>query len=158
MRELLALFPILLPLYFLPRPAATFSCLGASGSAVDWFIAIKYPGSNVPPGNFYSVVDSTAPGAWFNKRCSCISHRLSPSCIFSFAILRSHLVSAYQFPIRLPNWRPSYRYGEAAVCCGWQQRHQRAVHPRHVQRRSTGPISRLASVCPRQRGSSCQSN
>ena len=52
----------------LPPPAAAFSCLDASGAPVDWFAAVKYPGSNVNPGNFYTAVFSTNPGAWANRR------------------------------------------------------------------------------------------
>ena len=70
MRAGLVLLPPALLLLLLPR-AAPFTCLDASGAPLDWFMAIKYPASNVAPGNFYTLLHSSAPGAWVNRRCAC---------------------------------------------------------------------------------------
>ena len=67
MRADISLLPLALLLLLLPL-AAPFTCLDAAGTPLDWFIAIKYPASNVPPGNFYAVVYSSSPSAWVNRR------------------------------------------------------------------------------------------
>ena len=68
------LFPLLLALLF-PTPSVPFTCLDASGSPVDWFVAIKYPAANVPPGNYYTITYATAPGVLVNTRCTVACRR-----------------------------------------------------------------------------------